>query len=105
MERLKIIKIFGSECNICFSKAENDDQLLSVTKCGHLYCLQCLQEWYNSLIARGVQLEQCPVCKTHIKRDFQRKHELCYELITARKQLQIIRHKRDKIRSLFKKRM
>nr|CEL66184.1 TPA: Zinc finger (C3HC4 RING finger) protein, related [Neospora caninum Liverpool] len=43
------------ECNICFDEATDP----VVTRCGHLFCWQCLHSW----LRRGAS--ECPVCKGH----------------------------------------
>ena len=49
-----------NQCPICL----NNSRLPVVTKCGHIYCWDCLKEWVN---VKGKS--QCPVCKNGIKLD------------------------------------
>lgn len=43
------------ECGICLEKAA--PQVL-VTKCGHLFCKDCLEHWFDTR-------HNCPVCREH----------------------------------------
>ena len=47
------------ECNVCFDEAVRP----VVTRCGHLYCWDCLTTW----LQRGAL--DCPVCKAGVTRD------------------------------------
>jgi SNF2 family DNA or RNA helicase len=42
-------------CSICF-----EDNLLSLTKCGHIYCKDCIMQWLSLH-------NNCPVCKKELK--------------------------------------
>ena len=47
-----------NECPICLNNA----RLPIVTKCGHIFCWECIKGWVNT---KG-KLE-CPICKNGIK--------------------------------------
>lgn len=47
------------DCNICFEEAK----VPVVTKCGHLYCWDCISVW----LERGAL--DCPVCKAGLSRE------------------------------------
>ena len=49
-----------NECPICLGNA----RLPVATKCGHIYCWQCIKSWVN---VKGKQ--ECPACKNGIKLD------------------------------------
>uniref|UniRef100_A0ACD5TM93 Uncharacterized protein n=1 Tax=Avena sativa TaxID=4498 RepID=A0ACD5TM93_AVESA len=49
------------ECNVCFDMA--DDPV--VTKCGHLFCWECLYQWLHV----HSQHRECPVCKGQVADD------------------------------------
>lgn len=42
------------QCSICLHR--NPPSLPVVTKCGHLYCWQCLKQWLQ-------KSARCPICK------------------------------------------
>mmetsp|Transcript_2799 Transcript_2799/g.5491 ORF Transcript_2799/g.5491 Transcript_2799/m.5491 type:complete len:166 (+) Transcript_2799:69-566(+) len=46
------------ECGICFEEAT----LPVVTRCGHLYCWTCLNQWIE-------RVQECPVCKAGVSGD------------------------------------
>jgi hypothetical protein len=48
------------ECGICLERAA--PQAL-VTKCGHLFCKDCLQHWFHTK-------HNCPVCREHANPKF-----------------------------------
>ncbi|EEQ97566.1 rnf5, putative, partial [Perkinsus marinus ATCC 50983] len=45
------------ECNICFDQASEP----VVTRCGHLFCWSCLDQWLD-------RSGECPVCKAGVTR-------------------------------------
>ena len=47
-----------NECPICLSNA----RLPVVTRCGHIFCWDCIKEWVNK---KGKM--ECPTCKNGIK--------------------------------------
>ncbi|XP_047094034.1 uncharacterized protein LOC124706415 [Lolium rigidum] len=49
------------ECNVCFDMA--DDPV--VTKCGHLFCWECLYQWLHV----HSHHRECPVCKGEVADD------------------------------------
>ncbi|CAM0955987.1 unnamed protein product [Alopecurus aequalis] len=49
------------ECNVCFDMA--DDPV--VTKCGHLFCWECLYQWLHV----HSHHRECPVCKGQVADD------------------------------------
>ncbi|XP_044971619.1 uncharacterized protein LOC123437098 [Hordeum vulgare subsp. vulgare] len=49
------------ECNVCFDMA--DDPV--VTKCGHLFCWECLYQWLHV----HSNHRECPVCKGQVADD------------------------------------
>jgi hypothetical protein len=53
-------KDYHTECGICFESAA--PQAL-VTKCGHLFCKDCLELWFE-------KKHNCPVCREHASPKF-----------------------------------
>ncbi|KAK3157277.1 hypothetical protein QOZ80_2AG0118630 [Eleusine coracana subsp. coracana] len=49
------------ECNVCFDMAQEP----VVTKCGHLFCWECLYQWLHV----HSQARECPVCKGEVAED------------------------------------
>lgn len=50
------------ECNICLESAKDP----VITRCGHLYCWNCLYKWLHSPSNPSLT---CPVCKSGVKMD------------------------------------
>ena len=59
-----------SKCQICLEDANPS----VVTKCGHIYCRGCLNEWMDS--SRSIR--SCPICKRQLKKE--EFHELTSEV-------------------------
>ena len=51
--------IFKHECPVCFELTELDGGI--ITKCGHLYCIECLMELLQ-------EKPECPLCRGHYAR-------------------------------------
>jgi hypothetical protein len=49
------------ECNVCFDMAAEP----VVTKCGHLFCWECLYQWLHV----HSEHHECPVCKGQVAKD------------------------------------
>ncbi|SJK86719.1 E3 ubiquitin-protein ligase RNF5 [Babesia microti strain RI] len=52
-------KCSNYECNICFDDAKEP----VVTRCGHLFCWNCLEIWLDR------NMNECPLCKSEVTRD------------------------------------
>lgn len=63
MENLSLIKIYGRECSVCFDKSS---KVNIVTKCGHPFCFDCIQQWSQKLNTLKKTLTNCPVCQKTI---------------------------------------
>lgn len=64
----KITKKLGDiECPICFDEITN----ATTTSCGHIFCLECLQQSISSSTARGQTRRRgvglCPLCRKHVQ--------------------------------------
>lgn len=46
------------ECSVCFDKLGNDEKLVSVTKCGHLFHKDCVETWIDRSTTAT-----CPQCR------------------------------------------
>lgn len=58
------------DCDICFEKYNKNKIVLL---CGHQFCKQCLEMWFN-------KSNTCPMCRTDIK----------YPLIYKKKNLYLV---------------
>jgi SNF2 family DNA or RNA helicase len=56
------IKIVTETCPICLDDIENED--LAITKCGHLFCWNCINEYINEC-----GLTKCPKCNIPINKN------------------------------------
>ena len=54
LEKLDNIILKEESCAICFQ-----DESLSLTKCGHIYCKECILKWIS-------QKKNCPICKKNL---------------------------------------
>lgn len=67
-ETPKIVKKLNDvECPICFDQVEN----ATVTSCGHIFCLDCIQQSISSSSARGQTRGKkgtglCPLCREKV---------------------------------------
>lgn len=65
---LKIVKKLNDvECPICFDEVTN----ATVTSCGHIFCLDCIQQSISSSSARGQTRGKrgvglCPLCRKRV---------------------------------------
>lgn len=65
---LKIVKKLNDvECPICFDEVTN----ATVTSCGHIFCLECIQQSISSSSARGQTRGKrgvglCPLCRKRV---------------------------------------
>lgn len=65
---LKIVKKLNDvECPICFDEVTN----ATVTSCGHIFCLDCIQQSISSSSARGQTRGKrgvglCPLCRKKV---------------------------------------
>lgn len=60
-------KLSEAECPICFDSIENT----TITTCGHLFCLVCIQKSISSSAARGQTqaakgIGLCPLCRDKV---------------------------------------
>jgi hypothetical protein len=56
----KKINYDSFECSICYNEVDKDNEIYGVTKCGHIFCMECL---FESLYYK----KMCPVCRNNIK--------------------------------------
>ena len=47
-----------TKCSICFDEVTN----ACVTPCGHMYCLECIEEWLR-------RSQRCPICNSYVTRN------------------------------------
>lgn len=48
---------YEEECAICFEKMENEDILIYIHRCKHVYHLACMKTWNNEY------KQTCPTCR------------------------------------------
>lgn len=94
-KKLKIIKVFGNQCNICREKPHGE---MVATNCGHLFCIECLEKWFCTLLVNGSLLRSCPTCQSIIRKPYTRKSELRSELRNVERDLRLIRSKHRRIK-------
>lgn len=94
-ENMKIIKIFSNNCNICRDYSSND---MIATKCGHLFCAECLEKWFLTLFMNGTHFQNCPTCQTNLRKSNERKIELKCELKNIKRELKLIQSKHRRIK-------
>lgn len=46
------------ECSVCFEELGNNEKLVSVTKCGHLFHKDCVEAWIDKSL-----VSTCPQCR------------------------------------------
>lgn len=61
MDQARAIEINGPDCPIC----RNQTTQPTLTRCGHLFCQDCLVEWMAHQIINN---ETCPTCRGDISR-------------------------------------
>lgn len=65
---MKVVKRLNDvECPICFDEVHN----ATVTSCGHIFCLDCIQQSLSSSLARGQVRGRkgtglCPLCREKV---------------------------------------
>lgn len=60
---LEDIETNNTNCPVCFTDTE--EQTRCVTNCAHAFCMQCLKNWEDILIANGKPFT-CPCCRDPI---------------------------------------
>lgn len=100
MEKLKLTKIYSSCCSICY---ENPLYGLTVTKCGHLFCKQCFEDWHFTLLFNCMSLDKCPMCQTNIRKPYERKFELRREVRRLETQTRITRNRYNRVKNFYKR--
>lgn len=53
-------------CPICLEDLSQDTSAITTTRCGHKFCISCLDKWLNSYRANG-QPATCPSCRTQLR--------------------------------------
>lgn len=66
---LKVIELCGNDCSLCDTTF---DDILYATKCGHLFCLRCLNGALGAQRSRKPSTKvACPMCDASIQKSGQ----------------------------------
>jgi len=57
----------GEDCSICIEKllVNNENKLLKINKCKHIFHLECIYPWFNEKYTSHNQVD-CPLCRQSI---------------------------------------
>lgn len=48
------------KCTICLDAADSIQDVRKITECGHCFCSQCIEKWFE-------ENRSCPVCKKEVE--------------------------------------
>lgn len=97
---LKVIELCGNDCSLC--DATFDDKLIA-TKCGHMFCVPCLNEALNDQKSRAASEKRvCPICDASIEKSGQSRQRLKYRIKRLTKVSQAEKEKLLKMLKLYR---
>lgn len=97
---LKVIELCGNDCSLCNATF---DRTLITTKCGHLFCVPCLNESMNDQKSKGPPIKFiCPICDTPIEKSGQSRQRLKLKIRRLAKTSQMEKDKFLKVLKLYR---
>lgn len=99
---LKVIELCGNDCSLC--DATFDDTLIA-TKCGHMFCVPCLNEALNDQKSKSKTASDkrvCPICDASIEKSGQSRQRLKCKIKRLAKLSQAQKEKLVKMLKLYR---
>lgn len=97
---LKVIELSGNECSLCDATF---DTTLVATKCGHLFCVTCLEESMCEQKSRKPPVKLvCPICDASIEKSGQSRQRLKLKIKRLAKVSQMEKEKFLKLVKMYR---